>query len=673
MVSSPVCELCAPAGSLDSFQAAIDGGANAVYLGLTDFNARLRARNFTAKTLSHLVPLAHKHDVKVYVTLNTLIKQAELEGVVHTLYQIDQLGVDAAIVADLGLIRIARQQFPRLRLHASTQAAVHNSAGAGAMQRLGCSRAVVARELTFEELRAMQDSAAIELEVFVHGALCYCISGLCLASSFLGGASGNRGRCTQACRRKFGTGTGQGYYFSPRDLSLADFLPHLRKLGIAALKIEGRMKNAAYVYKTVSAYRRLLDGDTSPAPAELLDQDLCRPKTSFFFKGREQPGVIDAIRSGVGRSLGHILRATDDCIVLPPETDVSAGDRIRIDPQSGFEGVAADVRSVAVTVDGTRLRLKKAVACSAGEAVYLVARKNEDSLRPAAVQQESSLSHAVAAAGPHMHFPLVKQALADYSAAAATQEKRQCLWIRTDSLAWLDHLMATPCQRIILACGPVELKALLGDATRLRIWKSRIVLAPPPFIAEDDLGRWRKLLDEFHAAGIRQGMCSNPGHATLFGKRFELIADASLWCLNREAQRALKEMGFNWFTYSWEDDYLNIKAAASARGLAYLYSYVPLFVSRIRPAVRPGRDFSDPHDNKFFTGEKDGLHYMLARKPLCLTGRKDKLIALGIRNFIFDLSFCKVDPELLATLLRCYGSGERVPETSMFNFKAGLR
>ncbi len=165
----------------------------------------------------------------------------------------------------------------------------------------------------------------------------------------------------------------------------------------------------------------------------------------------------------------------------------------------------------------------------------------------------------------------------------------------------------------------------------------------------------------------------DPGHAALFGKQFELIADASLWCLNREAQRALQEMGFNWFTYSWEDDYLNIKAAASARGLAYLYSYVPLFVSRIRPAVRPGRDISDPHDNKFFTGEKNGLHYMLARKPLCLTGRKDKLFALGIRNFIFDLSFCKVDPELLATLLRCYGSGERVPETSMFNFKAGLR
>jgi putative protease len=603
-VPPTVCELCAPVGSFDSFQAAIDGGANAVYLGLTDFNARLRARNFTAKTLSHLVPLAHRQNVKVYVTLNTLIKQAELEPVVHTLYQVDQVGADAAIVADLGLIRIARRSFPGLRLHASTQMAVHNSAGIAAIERLGCSRAVVARELTFEELRAMQASSRIGLEVFVHGALCYCLSGLCLASSFLGGASGNRGRCTQACRRKFETGTGQGFYFSPRDLSLADFLPRLSKLGIAALKIEGRMKNAAYVYKTVSGYRRLLDGDTSRTPGELLDQDLCRPKTSSFFKGREQAGVIDATRSGVGSSLGKILWASDDGILLLPETAIAAGDRIRIDPQSGFEGVAAEVRSVAATGDGTRLRLKKPVACSVGERVFLVARKDDDSRYPATRFQETPPDNAASPTGLQMHFPLVKQALADDRAAAVTPENRQCLWIKADSLAWLDHLMATPCQRLILACGPDQLENLLGDAARLRIWKSRLVPAPPPFIAEGELCRWRKLLDAFHACGIRQGMCSNPGHAALFGKRFELIADAPLWCLNRGAQSALQDMGFSRFTYSWEDDYLNIKAAASAAGLAYLYSYVPLFISRIRPAVRTGRDFRYPHQQLLHPGEK---------------------------------------------------------------------
>ena len=211
-------ELLAPAGSIESFHAAIDAGADAVYAGLADFNARLRAKNFTARTLSYLLPFAHAHGVKLYVTLNTLIKQAEIEPVIHTLYQLEQIGVDALIVADAGVIDIAHKHFPRLRLHASTQMAVHNSAGVRAAKSLGLRRAVLSRELTLEEIRSIQKQAAIELEVFVHGALCYSISGLCLASSFLGGSSGNRGRCTQVCRRKFSTEPGKGrYFFSPND------------------------------------------------------------------------------------------------------------------------------------------------------------------------------------------------------------------------------------------------------------------------------------------------------------------------------------------------------------------------------------------------------------------------------------------------------------------------
>ena len=231
-----------------------------------------------------------------------------LEPVIDILHQIDQIGADAIIVSDLGLAHIARRLFPRLRLHASTQMGSIIPAGLRAIERLGFSRAVVARELTLDELRTVRASTALELEAFVHGALCYCLSGYCLASSFLGGASGNRGRCTQVCRRKFAGGGGQGYYFSARDLSLVDFVPCFRELGIAALKIEGRMKSASYAYTVVSAFRMLLDGTCSVDRArELLEQDLCRPKTVFFLNGLKQPGVIDATRSGVGRRLGKVL------------------------------------------------------------------------------------------------------------------------------------------------------------------------------------------------------------------------------------------------------------------------------------------------------------------------------------------------------------------------------
>ncbi len=227
-------ELLAPAGTVECFRAAIDAGANAVYLGLTDFNARLRARNFTMKTLSYAVPFAHARGVRVYVTFNTLVKQAELGRAVDFLYQIEQIGVDAVIVQDMGIARIAAAEFPRLRLHASTQTAVHNSAGADACRRLGFRRVVLARELTLAEIGTICAASKIEVEVFVHGALCYSISGECLASSFFGGSSGNRGRCTQVCRRAFdrlptAKGAAQDIFSRPATFPQSTRLPQLAR------------------------------------------------------------------------------------------------------------------------------------------------------------------------------------------------------------------------------------------------------------------------------------------------------------------------------------------------------------------------------------------------------------------------------------------------------------
>ena len=374
-------ELCAPAGSIESFHAAVTAGADAVYLGLTDFNARLRAENFTAKTLSWLVPYAHKHNVKLYVTLNTLVKQAEIGPVAHMLYQLEQIGIDALIVADRGVIDMARKNFPRLRLHASTQMVIHNSAGARAAARLGLRRAVLSRELTLEEVRRIKKTASIELEVFVHGALCYGVSGLCLASSFLGGSSGNRGRCTQVCRRKFRSGDGEGFYFSPNDLCAVSVVPELAGAGVAALKIEGRMKNAAYVHTVVSAYRKVIDGSCTVEEAQsLLEGDLGRRKTAFFLGGVRDSGIITAaIRSGVGELIGSVVEAGKDRIVVATEGGhaPAAGDRVRIQPESGFEGTAADVRSVTGDAGRLCITLKATTDCKAGDAVFLVGRRKD--------------------------------------------------------------------------------------------------------------------------------------------------------------------------------------------------------------------------------------------------------------------------------------------------------
>ena len=377
------------------------------------------------------------------------------------------------------------------------------------------------------------------------------------------------------------------------------------KLGIAALKIEGRMKSASYAYTVVSAFRMLLDGTCSVDRArELLEQDLCRPKTVFFLNGLKQPGVIDATRSGVGRRLGKVLDVTGDSIVITPGAGVEAGDRIRVDPRSGFEGGAAEVRSVSPLENGTRLRLKTAIDCTIGEEVFLIARKNGASAQPVTFSQEKYLDEKIKSVRFQAHYPSAKKALAEFQDHSPIAAPRHLLWIKVDSLAWLDLLMATPCQRLILACGADEMEELLTDEARRRTWKSRLVPAPPPFIAEGELARWRTLLDRFHRAGIRKGMCLNIGHTPLFGKRFDLIADASLWCVNRASQAALHNMGFGNFAFSWEDDYLNIKATAAEDGIAYLFSMCrSLFPAYIPPLCRAG-NFPIPMQTGSLRGKK---------------------------------------------------------------------
>ena len=709
-------ELCAPAGSIESFHAALSAGADAVYLGLTDFNARLRAKNFTVKTLSYCVPYAHQHNVKLYVTCNTLVKQAELEPIIHTLYQLEQIGVDALIVADYGLIDIARKHFPRLRLHASTQMVVHNSAGARAAARLGLRRAVLSRELTLEEIRRIKkasgmepsgmEPSGIELEVFVHGALCYGVSGLCLASSFLGGSSGNRGRCTQVCRRKFNAEAGAGFYFSPRDLCAVSFVTELTDAGVAALKIEGRMKNAAYVYTVVSAYRRVIDGNCTVEEAQtLLEGDLGRKKTAFFLGGVRQQGVITAaVRSGVGEIIGMVVEAEKDRIVVAPEGagehKLAAGDRVRIQPESGFEGTAADIRSVSGDAGRLCLTLKAISDCKAGDTVFLVGRHKDparfnqrgvEGVEPVPFRalcpfvnkilqkhrEETEGAGAYGAVSPGSpNSPLRGSDRGPHPSKMPTRahaQSRDTLWIKTETVDWFDCLINTPCQRLIFAGSMRELDVLLHDEAKLKIWRSRLFVALPPFIAEDETGVWRQLLGRCKTAGISRGVCSNIGHTEIFPKGFEIVADAALGCLNRASQRALGAAGFRGFVYPYEDDFLNMKACYSPKGIAGLYARVPLFISRIRPAVRPGTEVSDPLENRFFTAEAEGLHYLLPKKPFSLTHRRKKLSAAGIHDFLIDLSFCKPDAAFLAAIVGSYRNGARLPDTSLFNFKAGLK
>ncbi len=258
-------ELLSPCGSPEALKAAVFGGADAVYLGGTAFNARINARNFDREQLRRAVDFCHGRGVRLYVTLNTLVNDRKLPEALDFVAFLYEAGVDALITADWGLSALIRRYFPRFELHASTQFSSHNSLSAHWLKEKGFSRMVCARELSKKDLSLLCENSPIEIEVFVHGALCASHSGQCLMSSFIGGRSGNRGECAQPCRMSYNG----SYPLSLKDLCLANHLTELVAMGVSSLKIEGRMKSPQYVYRVTSCYRRLLDEGRNATPAEI--------------------------------------------------------------------------------------------------------------------------------------------------------------------------------------------------------------------------------------------------------------------------------------------------------------------------------------------------------------------------------------------------------------------
>ncbi len=421
-------ELLAPAGSPEALDAAVGEGADAVYLGLKDFNARLRSANFTYAQFESALRSLRRMGKKVYVTVNTVFEQRESDRMYQFLKYLASQGPDALIVQDFGVIEMARSQFPSLKLHASTQMNISSARGANALSRHGVSRVVLSRELTLEELRSIKKETNLELEVFVHGALCISVSGLCLFSSFLGGKSANRGMCTQACRRLYrcegglggrsaadesfenpfdgGADENSGYFFSPNDLQLLERVPDLAAAGIASLKIEGRMKSASYVGAVVSAYRLVVDavahngGDEEQIrlsiekAKEILRNDFARPKTRYFFdlkKDEAETGAAATVADwlnpeqdgGTGISLGAILKVKSfsgaegnvRCVLVSPPQGLTLSARDSVRVHKGDDSGRVSQKLTFVKNEGRRGVWISAPEGEIGDRVYLIQTK----------------------------------------------------------------------------------------------------------------------------------------------------------------------------------------------------------------------------------------------------------------------------------------------------------
>ena len=254
-------EILAPVGNAEALKAAVLSGADAVYFGMGNFNARRNAQNFsTDEEIKNAIEYCHSRGVKVHITLNTLIKDAEINDAIECVKKICTFGADAIIVQDLGLAKVIKTVCPNIEMHASTQMSVGTLEGLYILKGMGFDRAVLPRELSFNEIKYLCENSPIDLEVFIHGALCMCVSGQCLMSAVLGSRSGNRGLCAQPCRLPFKVQKGTGHDLSLKDLSLIEHIPELARLGVCSFKIEGRMKRPEYVSAVVTACKKSIDG-----------------------------------------------------------------------------------------------------------------------------------------------------------------------------------------------------------------------------------------------------------------------------------------------------------------------------------------------------------------------------------------------------------------------------
>jgi putative protease len=646
-------ELLAPAGNIESFFAALENGADAVYVGYRHFNARALAANFTLEDIARLNEYAHNHGVKLYVALNAAVREEEIEEIVDSLSGLSQVQPDGLIIQDGAIARLCQLHFPNLNLHASTLMTIHNSAGVEQLQSMGFQRVVLARELTIEELASIAASTTLALEVFIHGALCYSYSGLCLASSFYGGRSSVRGRCVQPCRRLYRSGRHQGYFFSPNDLSAIDLIPSLRQLRLAAFKIEGRMKPASYVAAVVRAYRLVLDsppGDETKAIAEarrFLKEAYGRKPTQGFLSADQREEIITPHRSGAsGRIAAKVEWVRGNRMGLRLHCPLTVGDRLRLESDEEVEKTAFTMRDMVVkdshtteASTGTLVAVPRIRDARRGDRVFKTGSKSGKSPSAAKLRRllkEKTSTPRLAGSRAPMETKIPREPREDKSG-----KQTFTLYLRVSHLALLNAALDSGADWILLQATKANLHSLSKRKMSLSK-RSRLFWGLPAIIHPKDLEFYREQVRILQQTGHTKWLVANWAHFRLFSRPPEaIIADYTFNVLNSQAALLLNEMGCQRVILSLENDRNNLINLAPAiqrlTPLATVFGWPSLFTSRLGVKPREKSDIWGSHKNRLRHSRQAELTSVRSDRPLCLFEHLLDLGKLGVRDFVVDL------------------------------------
>ena len=693
-------ELLAPAGSPEALNAAVAEGADAIYLGLKNFNARMRSVNFTYPQFEAALKALHRMGKKLYVTVNTVFEEREADRLYQFLKYLAALEPDGIIVQDLGVITMVRENFPSLKIFASTQMNISSSRAANLLSGHGVSRVILGRELSLEEIRGIRQNTNVELEVFVHGALCMSVSGLCLFSSFLGGKSANRGMCTQACRRYFfqeenaGQGSESGYFFSPCDLELIEKIPALSEIGVNSFKIEGRMKSAEYVGTVVSAYRLVLDSLVSGESklnaaiikaSEILKRDFARSKTTYLIDGNIGFNWLKPDQAGgTGIPLGKILKVKGSSpryglIEEGPLLPV-IGDTIRLhraDDSHRASHKIASTEDCWVTIPD---EFEK------GDSVYLIQTKAMTKRYPRIIDKNAKVSGrgpGWGSPGRGSHDRGSRDLHSKSARKAQALELGEGFYVQVSRVEDLYIVQSQKPEKVIITYNSRFLSQFLSPKKPLPFSPASIIVSFDPFFPQDQEENLEQDIDILLDKGFRFFILNNPGHFSFFKNKMQgiiLIGGPWLYVFNSFSLSFISSIGADYFISPLENNRQNLERTFSGAGLVLrqrvfitVFSCPSLF--RTRSNLDKFYNFKKfkSHENEMFSlasSSQGSLVY--PEKPFYIADKIPFLKKSGFNRFILDLSSRPLNKFEYKDLMNAASKAAPPNGMSRFNWKDGF-
>ncbi len=656
-------ELLLPAGNVENFRAAVEGGADAVYLGLRKFNARGRATNLTNERFISVLEEAKQKQVQVYVTLNTIIKNDELPQLLDMLWFLSKTSVDAVIIQDWGVYYLMKRYFPKLVIHASTQMGNHNSSGANFALKKGIERVVLARELTKDELSEIARKTSIEIEYFVHGALCYSFSGMCLFSSYIGGQGANRGMCAQPCRRAY-SDSSNSYLFSLKDNQLIDELSSLKEMGIASIKIEGRMKSAEYVYTTAQSYRKALDDIRQTQHSKkLLKLDMGRDKTAYFFGGNVKNAITSHPNTGI--FIGKVIKVSQGVLLFESNKELDANSRIRFVSAKTEEQVNFKMndfkhiggRQYQVKLDNKAIRKNDKVFLIGGVSLFKFSNK----IQPP--------SHKVPSEMPKNQKQKIIQGLRQ-----KPKKSKSTLFVRIDNPDWLRKIWLDKIGHLILNLKYSDLSKWTAKNAFIKKNISKIWIELPKFIPEKKQSAYQEQLKRLYKEGVKQFFISHISQKELLPSGARFACNENVYVFNDAAAAFLTDEKATFYSYPLENDFGNLYAMKNRSGIVPLYFFPDLFYSRMPVKVNDKENvFQDDAGRKYKKTVVDGITIVRPEVVVSTLKHRPKMEKLGYHRFLVDFSNQKPSKHVFNKVIKAYMKSEAMNNTTSFNLRRELK